>query len=140
MTGRTNSGPGGDATPTVAATPRLAGSEWTSSSTVNTGTPTGLTYGSYLDVASNTVLYTYVAVGNDGKMFRAADFNTWTAITPVVNVNLHAAEYSFAKFIAVGAGAPSFTAATPKFGRSPPKSPSQLKCHCNQWQLGHCSG
>jgi hypothetical protein len=106
MTGRTNSGPGGDATPTVAATPRLAGTEWTSSSTVNTGTPTGLTYGSYLDVASNTVLYTYVAVGNDGKMFRAADFNTWTAITPVVNVNLHAAEYSysFAKFIAVGAG------------------------------------
>ena len=104
MTGRTNSGPGGDATPTVAATPRLAGSEWTSSSTVNTGTPTGLTYGSYLDVASNTVLYTYVAVGNDGKMFRAADFNTWTAITPVVNVNLHAAEYSFTKFIAVGEG------------------------------------
>ena len=104
MTGRTNSGPGGDATPTVAATPRLAGSEWTSSSTVNTGTPTGLTYGSYLDVASNTVLYTYVAVGNDGKMFRAADFNTWTAITPVVNVNLHAAEYSFTKFVAVGEG------------------------------------
>lgn len=104
MTGRTNSGPGGDATPTVAATPRLAGSEWTSSSTVNTGTPTGLTYGSYLDVASNTVLYTYLAVGNDGKMFRAADLNTWTAITPVVNVNLHAAEYSFDKFIAVGAG------------------------------------
>ncbi len=104
MTGRTNSGPGGDATPTVAATPRLAGSEWASSSTVNTGTPTGLTYGSYLDIATNTVLYTYLAVGNGGKMFRAADFNTWTAVTPVVNVNLHAAEYSFAKFIAVGAG------------------------------------
>ena len=104
MTGRTNSGPGGDATPTVAATPRLAGSEWTSSSTVNTGTPTGLTYGSYLDIASNSVLYTYLAVGNGGKMFRAADFNTWTAITPVVNVNLHAAEYSFTKFIAVGEG------------------------------------
>ena len=104
MTGRTNNGPGGDATPTVAATPRLAGSEWTSSSTLSTGTPTGLTYGSYLDVASNSVLYTYVAVGNGGKMYRAADLNTWTAITPVVNVNLHAAEYSFAKFIAVGAG------------------------------------
>ena len=104
MTGRTNSGPGGDATPTVAATPRLAGSEWVSSSTVNTGTPTGLTYGSYLDIASNTVLNTYLAVGNGGKMFRAADFNTWTAITPVINVNLHAAEYSFTKFIAVGEG------------------------------------
>jgi hypothetical protein len=104
MTGRTNSGPGGDATPTVAATPRLAGSEWTTAGTLNTGTPTGLTYGSYLDIASNTVLYTYLAVGNGGKMFRAADFNTWTAITPVVNVNLHAAAYSFAKFIAVGEG------------------------------------
>ena len=43
MTGRTNTGPGGDATPTVAATPRLAGSDWASSSTLNTGTPTGLT-------------------------------------------------------------------------------------------------
>ena len=104
MTGRTNSGLGGDATPTVAATPRLAGSEWASSSTLNTGTPTGLTYGSYLDIASNTVINTYLAVGNGGKMFRAADFNTWTAITPVVNVNLHAAEYSFTKFIAVGEG------------------------------------
>ncbi len=104
MTGRINNGPGGDATPTVAATPRLAGSEWASASTLNTGTPTGLTYGSYLDIASNTVINTYLAVGNGGKMFRAADFNTWTAITPVVNVNLHAAEYSFTKFIAVGEG------------------------------------
>ena len=104
MTGRTNGGPGGDATPTVAATPRLAGSEWASSSTLNTGTLTGLTYGAYADMATNTLQYTYLAVGNGGKMFRAADFNTWTAITPVVNVNLHAAAYSFAKFIAVGAG------------------------------------
>ena len=104
MTGRTNNGPGGAATPTVAATPRLAGSEWTSASTLNTGTPTGMTYGSYLDIASNTVLNTYLAVGNGGKIFRTADLNTWTAITPVVNVNLHAAEYSFTKFIAVGEG------------------------------------
>jgi hypothetical protein len=104
MTGRTNSGPGGDATPTVAATPRLAGSEWAPSSTLNTGTPTGLTYGSYTDTASNTVQYTYLAVGNGGKMFRATDLNTWTAITPVVSANLNAAEYGFAKFIAVGAG------------------------------------
>jgi len=103
MTGRINSGPGGDATPTVAATPRLAGTEWAVSSTLNTGTPAGLTYGSYTDTATNTVQYTYLAVGNGGKMFRAADLNTWTAITPVVSANLNAAEYGFAKFIAVGA-------------------------------------
>ena len=103
MTGRINSGPGGDATPTVAATPRLAGTEWAVSSTLNTGTPAGLTYGSYTDTATNTVQYTYLAVGNGGKMFRATDLNTWTAITPVVSANLNAAEYGFAKFIAVGA-------------------------------------
>ena len=103
MTGRINSGPGGEATPTIAATPRLAGTEWASSGTLNTGTPTGLAYGSYTDTASNTVQYTYLAVGNGGKMFRATDLNTWTAITPVVSANLNAAEYGFAKFIAVGA-------------------------------------
>ena len=125
MTGRTNSGPGGDATPTVAATPRLAGSEWASSSTLNTGTPTGLTYGNYLDIASNTVLYTYLAVGNGGKMFRAADLNTWTAITPVVNVNLHAAEYSFTKFIAVGEGGTILYSTDSKIWTQPTKITTQ---------------
>jgi hypothetical protein len=107
MTGRYNSGPGGEATPTAAATPRLAGAEWSASSTLNTGTPTGLTFGSYIDTATNSVQYTYLAVGNGGKMFRAADLNTWTAITPVVSANLHAADYGFSKFIAVGAGGSS---------------------------------
>jgi len=103
MTGRINNGPGGDATPTVSATPRFAGSEWTSSSTLNTGTPSGLTYGGYADIATNTVQYTYLAVGNGGAIYRSADLNTWTAISPIVNVNLHAVEYGLAKFLAVGA-------------------------------------
>ena len=103
MTGRINNGPGGDATPTVTATPRFAGSEWTSSSTLNTGTPSGLTYGGYADIATNTVQYTYLAVGNGGAIYRSADLNTWTAISPTVNVNLHAVEYGVAKFLAVGA-------------------------------------
>jgi hypothetical protein len=103
MTGRINNGPGGEATPTVSATPRLAGTDWTSSSTLNTGTYSGLTYGGYADIATTTVQYTYLAVGNGGTIYRSADLNSWTAITPIVNVNLHAAAYGLAKFVAVGA-------------------------------------
>ena len=102
ITGRTNSGPGGDATPTVTATPRLAGVEWIGGANLNTGTKTGLTYGSYVDTASNSLKYTYLAVGNEGRMARASTIDTWTSLTPVVNSNLNAATFGFAKFIAVG--------------------------------------
>lgn len=114
MTGRNNNGPGGEATPTVSATPRFAGTDWTSSSTLNTGTPSGLTYGGYADIATNTVQYTYLAVGNGGSIYRSADLNSWTAITPIVNLNLHAAGYGLAKFIAVGAEGTILTSADSK--------------------------
>ena len=103
MTGRVNSGPGGDATPTVTATPRLAGTAWTAGTNLNTGTSTGLTYGSYLDTASNTTQFAYLAVGNGGRMFKATSIDTWTALTPVAMSDLNAADFGFAKFIAAGA-------------------------------------
>jgi hypothetical protein len=103
MTGRVNSGPGGDATPTVTATPRLAGTTWTQGTNLNTGTKTGLTYGSYLETATNTTKFSYLAVGNGGRMYNATSADTWNALTPVVNTDLNAAEFGFAKFIAAGA-------------------------------------
>lgn len=103
MTGRINSGPGGDATPTVTATPRLAGTTWTTGASLNTGTQTGLTYGSYLDTASNTTKFSYLAVGNGGRMFTATGIDTWTALTSVATSDLNAADFGFAKFIAAGA-------------------------------------
>lgn len=102
ITGRINGGPGGAATPTVTATPRLAGTEWTSGANINTGTKTGLTFGSYVDTATNTFQYRYIAVGNDGRMFSASKIDTWTAITPLVSTNLNSATYGFSKFMAVG--------------------------------------
>lgn len=102
ITGRINGGVGGAATPTVTGTPRLAGTEWTAGATINTGTKTGLTYGSYVDTATNTLQYRYLAVGNGGRMFSASKIDTWTALTPLVNNNLNAATFGFAKFIAVG--------------------------------------
>jgi hypothetical protein len=102
ITGRINGGVGGAATPTVTATPRLAGTDWASGTSINTGTKTGLTYGSYVDTATNSLQYRYVAVGNGGRMFSATKIDTWTAITPLVSNNLNAATFGFAKFIAVG--------------------------------------
>ena len=99
LTGRFNKGPGGDATPTVTATPRLAGIEWTSGVNVNTGNHTGLSFGRYIDTATNTSLSTYLAVGNGGRMFKASTTDTWTAITPVLTTNLNGATFSFSKFI-----------------------------------------
>ena len=103
MTGRINSGPGGAATPTVTATPRLAGTIWTLGANLNTGSKTGMTYGSYLDTASNTTKLAYLAVGNGGRLYTATSLDTWTALNPVVTSDLYAAEYGFAKFVAAGA-------------------------------------
>ena len=103
MTGRVNSGPGGAATPTVTAAPRLAGNTWTLGSSLNTGTKTGMTYGSYVDTTTNTTKLTYLAVGNGGRLYSATSIDTWTALPSVVTTDLYAAEFGFAKFVAVGA-------------------------------------
>jgi hypothetical protein len=104
LTGRVNSGPGGAATPTVISTPRLAGNYWTTGTTLNTGNPTGLTYGTYVDTAANTYAYSYLAVGKQGGLYKATSIDTWTAITPIVTTDLRTAEFGISKFIAAGAG------------------------------------
>jgi len=106
LTGRINGGPGSAATPTVIATPRLAGIEWTPGITLNTGTKTALTYGSYLDATTNTYVYKFVAAGNGGRLFNAFDIATWTSLTSPVTADLNAAEFvpTMSKFMAVGAG------------------------------------
>lgn len=106
ITGRINGGPGSDATPTVIATPRLAGIEWTPGVTLNTGAKTALTYGNYLDATTNTYIYKYIAAGNGGRLFNASDIGTWTALTSPVTADLNAAEFvpTMSRFMAVGAG------------------------------------
>jgi hypothetical protein len=102
ITGRTNKGAGGDASPTVIATPRLAGAEWATGANVNTGNQTGLSFGSYIEAATNTIQYAYLAVGNGGRMFKASTIDKWTAITPALSTNLNSATFAFAKFMAAG--------------------------------------
>ena len=102
ITGRTNKGAGGDASPTVIATPRLAGTEWATGANVNTGNQTGLSFGSYIEAATNTIQYAYLAVGNGGRMFKASTIDKWTVITPALTTNLNSATFAFAKFMAAG--------------------------------------
>lgn len=102
MTGRINGGAGGPSTPTVNATPRLAGTDWTPGVTLNTGGQTGLSYGSYIDTATNTSKSMYLAVGRGGLMSKASSVDAWSAITPVVTSHLNSATYGFTKYIAAG--------------------------------------
>ncbi|MCX7266113.1 MAG: hypothetical protein ACOYL0_02285 [Limnohabitans sp.] len=103
MTARVNGGPGGEATPTVSTTPRLSGTEWSAGSRLSTGTRTGLTFGTFVDTATNTVKSLYLSVGNAGSLYKAPDINNWTAVTPLVSSDLYAAGFGFAKFMAAGA-------------------------------------
>ena len=105
LTGRINGGPGSNATPTVIATPRLAGIDWTLGTTLSTGNKSALTYGYYLNSVTNTYVYKYVAAGNGGRLFHASDLTTWTQVTSPVTADLNAAEFvsAMGKFVAVGA-------------------------------------
>ena len=102
LTGRVNSGPGGAATPTVTSTPRLAGNTWTKGSTIGTGSPMSLTYGSYVDTATNTLAYSYVAVGKGGSLFKATSIDAWTSVPAIVSSDLKTTAFSFSKFMAAG--------------------------------------
>jgi hypothetical protein len=104
LTGRVNSGPGGDATPTAISTPRLAGNTWTSGTTLGTGSPTALAYGNYVDTATNTYVYAYLAAGKGGSLYKATSIDAWTALPSIVASDLRAAAAGFAKFIAAGTG------------------------------------
>ena len=106
ITGRINGGPGSDATPTVIATPRLAGIEWTPGVTLNTGAKTAMAYGYYLDSTTSTYVYKYLAGGTGGRLYNADAIGTWTSVTSPVTANLNAAEFvpTSSKFIAVGSG------------------------------------
>ncbi len=111
LTGRINGGPGSDATPTVIATPRLAGIEWTPGITLGTGNKTAMAFGGVVDAATNTFVYRYIAAGNGGRLYNASSIASWTSLTSPVTSDLNAAEFALAQFIAVGAGGKVVTSA-----------------------------
>lgn len=106
MNGRTGGGPGGAQTASVSAVPRAAGSSWIAgTTTLGTGDLNGVALGTASDATVN-----YLAVGANGAMYKGPEGVSqgltgmvWSALTPLANINFHAASYAFSKFIAVGA-------------------------------------
>jgi len=111
MDGRINGGPGGEATPSVSATPRLNGEFWYSNGApIGSGNVTGLAFGPKLNTANNTFALTgtYLALGSAGAKYQSTNGLSWTAITSANTTDWKAATYAFGgtslqKFVGVGA-------------------------------------
>lgn len=104
LNGRTGGGPGGADSPSVSATPRLAGSNWTSGAAITANDMHGVTSGTVtLAGVSSNVL---VAVGAGGSIFSSADGKNWTTPASGVPVTstLNAATSAGTTYIAAGAG------------------------------------
>lgn len=100
INGRTSGGPGGPASPSVSATPRLAGTAtaslpapWTAGTALGANDLRGLALGSVL-----------VAVGASGVIYSSADGVSWTAVNSAVTGNLNAAAYFNGIYAAIGDG------------------------------------
>ena len=123
VNGRLNGGPGGSGSPSVSATPRLAGginssgtSSWNSGVSLGTQDLRGIAYGtpSVKTLTSNLVSLgssgIFVASGNNGSLFSGMVSSTdgtisWTASNfTSVNANLNAISFNNGKFLAVGNG------------------------------------
>ena len=115
MDGRINGGPGGEATPSKSAKPRLNGENWyANGSGIGTGGVTGLAFGPKLNPSNSTydATGTYLALGSGGVKYQSANGLNWTQITTATATdtkNWKSATYAFRdtviqKFVGVGAG------------------------------------
>ncbi|HZQ59907.1 MAG TPA: hypothetical protein VFC24_01080 [Casimicrobiaceae bacterium] len=92
INGRTNNGPGGSASPTVSATPRLAGAVWTVNTPLTSSNLNGLAFGAV----------GFVAVGAGGQMFSSLDGRTWVTQTSGVTSDLNAIVSVNGVYVGVG--------------------------------------
>jgi len=95
VNGRVNNGPGGPASPSLSAVPRLAGATWIAGTPLCGGTCilNGETRGSV-----------YVTVGTGGNMFSSPDGVLWTPLAnPAPLIDLSAVTYG-GNYVAVGTG------------------------------------
>ncbi|MBI3479684.1 MAG: fibronectin type III domain-containing protein [Nitrosomonadales bacterium] len=93
VNGRISGGKGGSGSPSVFATPRLAGATWSVGTSLGTNALNGVAYGSV-----------FVAAGTNGTLFSSVDGISWTPLNnPVPAYNLNAITYSGGKYLAVGA-------------------------------------
>ena len=106
MDGRVNGGPGGDATPSVSTTPRLAGALWKSGGNLGTGDIKGIAYGPIYNSANNTYAAngSYLGMGANGAKYKSTDGLSWMAGTASDTTNWLGTLYALNKFIGIGQG------------------------------------
>ncbi len=97
---RTGGGPGGPGTTPVSATPRIAGSNWTSGAAPSSNDLRSVAFGSTTttstinSVSTTTTLSSnYVAVGSAGTMYSSTDGATWSAINYSTSSRLNGASF-----------------------------------------------
>jgi hypothetical protein len=84
----------GEQSPSVTATPRLAGDTWVSGTPLGTGSVNGVAYN-----GSNL----FVAVGDGGAIWSSADAKSWTPRTSGTASELRSVAFTAGRFVAVGA-------------------------------------
>jgi len=106
--GRYDGGPGGPGTPSVSATPRLAGSTWTTGGAMGAADMHGVAWGAITPPGAASSSNYYLAAGAGGALYQSTDGVTtaglnWTQNTSSgITANLNAALYTLGKFIVVG--------------------------------------
>jgi len=108
LDGRYDGGPGGPGTPSVSATPRLAGTSWTAGGAMGSADMRGVAWGAITPAGAATSSNYYLAAGAGGALYQSTDGVTtaglnWTQnTTSGITANLNAAVYTLGKFIVVG--------------------------------------
>lgn len=83
INGRTDSGPGGAGSPSIAVTPRPGGSTWTMGSTaMGSGALRSVAYSRIASISGTSTIYTptYLAVGDANALYKSNDGKSWTQI------------------------------------------------------------
>src|SRR5512146_65556 len=99
INGRINGGPGGQGSPAVSATPRMAGAPWSTGTALVINNLRGVAYGAmFVTVGDGGVSYSGTVNPSTGGI-------TWTALTSGTTQNLNAVNYDNAhsKYLGVGA-------------------------------------
>ena len=84
INGRTDSGPGGAGSPSIAVTPRPGGSTWTmGGTTMGSGALRSVAYRMVTTTSGTTVTNTptYLAVGDANALYKSVDGKSWTPVS-----------------------------------------------------------
>jgi hypothetical protein len=108
INGRTGGGPGGPGSTPVNATPRIAGSNWTSGAALSSNDVRSVAFGSTTTTSLinsvstiTTLTSNYVAVGTGGAMYSSTDGATWSAINYSTSNRLNGVSF-FSSYKVVG--------------------------------------